>query len=609
MCGYEGEFSIGALQAAYQRGLSPLDTIEAAYRRIEQAQDNPIWIRTRARERSLELAQRLQRTSRDSLPLYGIPFAVKDNIDVAELPTTAACPAFSYMPQASASVVHSLEAAGAICLGKTNLDQFATGLVGTRSPYGVCHNAFDARFISGGSSSGSALAVSLEHVSFALGTDTAGSGRVPAAFNNIVGLKPTPGLLSTRGVVPACRSLDCVSIFALDCADAMRVLECAAGFDAEDPFSRRIEPLPEDSGKHFRFAIPRPGQLEFFGDGDYESLFAGAVERLVGIGGEPVEIDLEPFLEAQRLLYEGPWLAERQVAFGDFAQAHPDAVHPIVRQVLAAAGGISAADAFRAMYRLAELRRATDAALAPMSALLLPTAPTIYSIEAVQAEPLELNARLGLYANFVNLLGFGAVSIPAGFRRDGLPFGVCMIGPAGSESRLASLGGRLHGALGIGSGASKRARPLAPPPQALRAPRAVRVAVVGAHLSGMPLNSQLTERGASLVARTHTAPRYRLYALGAATPDAVQRPGMVRVGPGTPGACIEVEVWEMPMDRFGTFVAEVPAPLGIATIELDDGEQVKGFVCEQYASSNAEDITAWGGWRHWVNRSRTRNGP
>ena len=602
---YDGDFSIGSLRAAYRGGISPVRVIETAYRRIAAASGNPIWICTRAQDEALAAAERLRHENVEALPLYGIPFAVKDNIDVAGLPTTAGCPDYSYLPSQSAPVVRALESAGALCLGKTNLDQFATGLVGTRSPYGVCRNAFDPRFISGGSSSGSALAVALEQVSFALGTDTAGSGRVPAAFNNVVGLKPTPGLLSTRGVVPACRSLDCIAIFALHCADAMRVLECAGGYDAGDPFSRRIEPQPARGSGRFAFAVPARDQLEFYGDADYEALYHGACTRLAAATGRtPVEIDFAPFLEAQRLLYEGPWLAEREVAFGAFAAAHPRAVHPVVREVLAGAAQITAADTFRAMYRLAELRRRSEQCLASVPILLLPATPTLYRIDEVEADPIALNVRLGLYTNFVNLLGLCALTLPAGFRGDGLPFGVSLIALPGNEALLAAIGAKLHAALGVGAGAMKRVSP-APCETAEPTHGYVRVAVVGAHLCGLPLNAQLTDRGARLAEHTRTAPCYRLYEL--ATEGPVRRPGLVRVAPDEAGGSIEAEIWEMPVDRFGSFVADVPAPLGIGTVELAGGARAKGFLCEHYAVRHAEDITAWGSWRHWLDRSGERD--
>jgi len=598
MAGCDDTFSISALRAAYRNGLSPIDVVNAACDRAQASGDNPIWIGAPARARALERAERLQAVGESArqLPLFGIPFAAKDNIDVAGLRTTVGCPEFAYTARTSAHVVERLEAAGAICIGKTNLDQFATGLVGTRSPYGACRNPFDPRYISGGSSSGSAVAVALEQVSFALGTDTAGSGRIPAAFNNIVGLKPTRGLISTRGVFPACRSIDCVSVFALDCTDALAVFDVAAGYDAQDAYSRKPAPNREAFGERLRFAVPRAGQLEFFGDAEYARLFAAAVERLQDLGARRVEIDFGPFIEAQRLLYEGPWVAERIAAIGDFSATHPEALVPVLRKVLQGAAAMSAVDTFKAMYRLAELRRQTDTVWEQADMLLTPAAATIYRIEKVESDPIALNSRLGYYTNFANLLDLAAANIPGGFRDDGLPFGLSLIAPAYSDRALAGVGGRMHAALGVPAGATKRVLPVAS--VSTHASRMVRLAVVGAHLSGLPLNAQLTSRGASLVRRTQTAPYYRLYALADAGP--VQRPGMVRMGAGQPGVAIEVEVWEMTVEAFGSFVSQIPAPLGLATIELADGEAVQGFVCEHYAVQGRTDISVWGGWRNWL---------
>lgn len=501
-------------------------------------------------------------------PLHGLRFAVKDNIDVAGMPTTAACPAYAYLPERSATAVAKLLEAGAVCLGKTNLDQFATGLSGARSPYGSCRNAFNPQYISGGSSSGSALAVALGEADFALGTDTAGSGRVPAAFNNLVGLKPTKGLVSTTGVVPACRSLDCVSVFARSATQALAVLEAMQGYDASDPFSRHAVPVPLPA-TGLRFAVPRP--LEFYGDAGYAALFAQALDRL---GGARIDVDFAPFAAAQRLLYEGPWLAERTAQLQPFLESHGASMHPVTRQVVAGGGRFSAVDAFRAQYRLAELRRETEAVWEAADVLVVPGAPTIYTLKDMEADPVELNSRLGLYTNFVNLLDLAAITVPAGFRADGLPFGITLIGPAFSDRALAALGARFLGEHAIAPDASL-----------------VRVAVVGAHLSGMPLNRQLTGRAAKLVREARTSAEYRLYDLGDG------RPGLVRAGDGH-GACIEVEVWEMPASHFGSFVAGIPAPLGIGTLALEDGERVKGFVCEGYAVAGKKDITASGGWRN-----------
>ena len=542
--------------------------IDETYRCIEAHAANPIFIHLLPKARVEQRLRELERLPR-TLPLWGRTFAVKDNIDVAGLPTTAGCPAFAYTAASTAPVVQKLLDAGAVLIGKTNLDQFATGLVGTRSPYGACRNAFNPAYISGGSSSGSALAVALGITDFSLGTDTAGSGRIPAAFNNIVGLKPTRGLASTRGVVPACRSLDCVSVFARNCADVTAVFDLIRGPDDEDPYSRTGDDVPLSTSV-FRFAVPR--ELEFHGDRAYEALFGKALTRLGDLGGQRVDIDFALFLEAQALLY-GAWIAERR------AEGFPlEAMLPVTRQVFESAARYSAADAFKAAHRLAELKRDCDRQLGGADVLVVPAAPTIYRISEIEAEPIELNSRLGRYTNFVNLLDLAAVTVPAGFRPDGLPFGITFVGRAFTDRALAALGARF----------------CAEPVLAQPAATTVRIAVVGAHLSGMPLNYQLTELGARLVRAVRTAPLYRLYALDA------KRPGLVR---DAGGAKIEVEVWEMSPGAFGTFVAQIPAPLGIGTLELEDGESVKGFLCEAYAVRGLAEITRLGGWRAYRKNS------
>lgn len=592
--------NIASLAAAYaSNAFTPSRVVHDVFGAMAEqaASGNPIWIHLQPQETVVAQAREIEarRAAGETLPLYGLPFAVKDNIDVAGVPTTAACPAYAYVPRTTAHAVRRLQQAGALLIGKTNLDQFATGLVGTRSPYGECFNPFDRRYIAGGSSSGSALAVAMGHVSFALGTDTAGSGRVPAAFNNVVGLKPTRGLISTSGVVPACRSLDCVSVFALSCADALEALAAVEDYDPDDPYSRRLEEPATFPAEPFRFALPRAGQLEFFGDSAYAALFAAAVQRLRSLGGTPVETDFSPFLAVQELLYGGPWIAERAAQLGEFVASHPDAVHPVTRKVIESGSSYSAVDAFRAQHRLAGLKRSTEAAWRAADVLFVPGAPTIYSLAQVAADPITPNSRLGLYTNFVNLLDLAAITVPAGFRPDGLPFGATLIGPAFSDRSLAALGARLHAASCATAGACG-----APVPQA--APAAadsstVRLAVVGAHLSGMPLNHQLTERGARLLRTTRTAPLYRLAALTDTTPP---KPGLVHVKRDERGAAIEIEVWEMPLRHFGSFVAGVAPPLGIGTLALEDGESVKGFLCEPYAVEGRPDITSCGGWRRYI---------
>jgi allophanate hydrolase len=516
----------------------------------------------------------------ESLPLYGIPFVIKDNIDLAGVPTTAACPDFAYTPEHSATVVQRLIDAGAIPLGKTNLDQFATGLVGSRSPYGACRNSIDANYISGGSSAGSAVAVAAGLASFSLGTDTAGSGRVPAAFNNVIGVKPSNGRLSTRGVVPACRSLDCVSIFALCAEDAALVLAVAEGFDAADAYSR-VTADQRLSG--VRFGVPRRDQLQFFGDTEYERLFGAAVERCESLGGTAVDIDFAPFLEAARLLYEGPWIAERYAAIGPFMEAHPGALHPVTQRIVEPGKGVTATDAFRGAYQLQELKRRSETAWSQVDWILTPTCGTIYTLREVEAQPLQLNANLGYYTNFMNLFDLTGVAVPAGFRSDGLPFGVTLVGPRGAEKALLGLAGRFQ----------SESPGLQDNPEL--DPGCVAIAVCGAHMAGLPLNHQLQTRGGYRLQSTHTAAAYRLFSLPGGPP---QRPGLIRVAQD--GARIEVEVWALPSDQVGSFISGIPAPLGIGKVELESGAWVSGFICEGYAADGAADISSYGGWRAYL---------
>jgi allophanate hydrolase len=531
----------------------------------------------------------------DRLPLYGVPFAVKDIIDVAGWPTTAACPAYSYVAKHDATVVARLRAAGAIVVGKTNLDQFATGLVGTRSPHGAVANSFKPEYLSGGSSSGSASVVARGLVPFSLGSDTAGSGRVPAAFNNIVGLKPTRGWLSTGGVVPACRTLDCVSVFALTVEDAEQIASVCGGFDPTDPYSRPSLPDPTARFPSTpRFAVP--AALEFFGDELAEAAFRAAVQRLHTLNVALVEIDFAPFAELAALLYQGPWVAERYVTMERLLRADPDAVNPVVRQIASGAARFSAADAFKAEYRRAELARAIERTLSEVDALVVPTTPTIYTIAAVQNDPLTLNTRLGTYTNFTNLADLAALALPADFRSDGLPAGITLIARAGRDHALAAFGKCWQRATRLPLGATGRAdrEGLGADTAVVEPLGAVRLAVVGAHLTGLPLNHQLTTRGARFVERCRTAARYRLFALANTTPP---KPGLVR---DEQGRAIEVELWDLPSGQVGSFVAEIPAPLCIGTLELADGRTVKGFVCEPYGLEGAEDITEYGGWRAFL---------
>jgi allophanate hydrolase len=567
------------LKNRYAAGESPCDVIAEIYQKMIAWNDPALFIHLPEKGELLELARLADTMPRD-LPLWGIPFVVKDNIDVAGWPTTAACPDFSYVPEADAEVVRLLREAGAIPIGKANLDQFATGLVGTRSPHGVPRNAVAPGFLPGGSSSGSASALAAGLCAFSLGTDTAGSGRVPAAFQELLGWKPTRGLLSARGVVPACRSLDCVSVFANSAHDAAEVLKVAGVYDALDPFSRELgqaSSLPAS----FRFGVPE--SLDFAGDPDTPGLFEAAVRKLISLGGTPVFIDLTPFTDAAKLLYEGPWVAERWAAVGEFVESHPDSVFPITKAILSASANWDAAATFKAQYRLRELARETEPVWQSIDLLLLPTTPRLYAVEENLADPISTNSILGRYTNFMNLLDLSAVAVPAGRARSGkVPWGVTFAAPAGNDLALLALAAKWMGEAATISHLTN-----------LRIP----VAVCGAHMEGLALHWQLKDRNASLLHRSTTAPCYRLFAMpgGDTLPP---RPALVR--DDAAGAAIAVEVWEMGAAEFGDFVSKIPAPLGIGKVRLADASEVPGFIAEPRAVEGAEEITNFGGWRAWL---------
>ena len=576
---------------------TPEDTIAQCYARIRAHADPAIFISLRDEAEARAEACSLAASGAADRPLFGVPVAVKDNIDVRGLPTTAACPAFVYEPAADATSVARLRAAGAIIVGKTNLDQFATGLVGVRSPYGVPRNPFDAKLIPGGSSSGSAVAVAAGLVPLALGTDTAGSGRVPAALNNIVGLKPSLGLVSTKGVVPACRTLDCVSVFALTVDDATLALAAMAGPDAADPYSR-----PRSFGpmaampRGVRIGVPVGGQRVFFGDKQAAQSYEDALVRLGKLGAAISEIDIEPFYETARLLYEGPWLAERYLAIRSLLASSPDAIHPVTRAIILEGARPTAVDAFAAFYKLEELRRVRDHVFHGIDALALPTMPTVYTVDQVLNDPIQLNSRLGTYTNFVNLLDLCGLAVPASIRADGAPSGITLLAPAGRDAALASIGRAFHADTGLPLGATGRAQPPLLDIAGVPDQDEIALAVVGAHLSGMPLNCELRALSARLVAETKTTADYRLFALSGSSPP---KPGMLRVADGQ-GSAVAVEVWALTADAFGRFVAAVPPPLTIGTIRLADGGTAKGFLVESNAVDGARDISSYGGWRAFV---------
>lgn len=586
-------YPISTLSQRYAAGdLTPSQTVQTLLETLALSDRPEVWIHRLPQEALQARARELEQQAREfgealpeRLPLYGIPFAVKDNIDVAGLPTTVACPEFAYVARENAYVVQRLLDAGAILVGKTNLDQFATGLVGVRSPYGAVRNAVDERYVSGGSSSGSAVAVALGQVAFALGTDTAGSGRVPAGFNGIVGLKPSLGLLSSRGVVPACRSVDTLSIFAADAASAWQVMQVAAHYDAEDAYAR--QPLARPVQRRQR-RVAVPAQPEFFGDDQARETFAQSLARL---RQDPsvvlTEIPYAVLAEAAALLYQGPWVAERRAAVGPFFEQRPAAIHPVVKGILAGADRFSAVDTFEAHYRLQALTREAERLLADVDLLLVPTAPCMPTIAEVMADPVQSNARLGHYTNFVNLMNMAAFALPGVRRADGLPAGITLIGRAGSDQYLAETAAHWQSLFG----GEDQGDAIALAPLDAGEPQ-VEVAVVGAHLWGQPLNWQLLESGARRLSSTTTSDHYRLYALANTQPA---KPGLVRVA--EQGAAIDLEVWAMPLRLFGAFVAAIPAPLGIGSVELADGRWVKGFICEPGGLDGAQDITRFGGWR------------
>jgi allophanate hydrolase len=590
--------TVRSIVQAHRNGSSkPEDTIATTYQRIRAYNDPAVFISLRDEADARGEAQELAGRDGSELPLFGVPVAVKDNVDVAGLSTTAACPAYAYMPNKDATAVALLRAAGAIVIGKTNLDQFATGLVGTRSPYGIPRNTLDRRLIPGGSSSGSAVAVAAGLVPIALGTDTAGSGRLPAMLNNIVGLKPSLGLISTTGVVPACRTLDCISVFSLTVDDAMTVLHVIGKPDPTDAYSRRrpIGPIGAFP-RRLRLGVPPEAQLQFFGDTRSAAAYQAAVRSLAELGAQIVEFDIQPYYETARLLYEGPWVAERYLTARQLIETNPDALHPVTREITMAGRISSAADTFAAFYRLEASKRIHERTFDSIDAMVLPTAPTVYTVDVVLANPIELNSRLGTYTNFVNLLDMCGLAVPSAIHDDGTPFGITLLARGGHDAVLAAIGRAFHARSSLPLGALGIAQAPLPERAPTPMPDEIEIAVVGAHLSGMALNGELRNLGGRLLDATQTAPDYRLHALNGTIPP---KPGMLRVAAGA-GTKIAVETWALSAAGFGQFVAAIPAPLSIGTVKLADGREVKGFLVEPAALEGARDISEFGGWRAYV---------
>ncbi len=571
--------TLNALRDAYASGTSPSDIVREVYRRIASVDDPAIFIHLRPEGDVLAEAQALPPRS-DTLPLWGVPFVAKDNIDVAGIPTTAGCPAYAYTPDTDAFVVARLRAAGALIIGKTNLDQFATGLVGVRSPYGVPKNAVDPEIVPGGSSSGSGVAVGHGLATFSLGTDTAGSGRVPAELNNIVGLKPSLGALSATGVVPACRTLDTISIFAANVSDAFSVFQVSCAVDDTDAYSKPITAgRLSSSPAEFTVGVPDAASRIFFGDDIQAARFEADLAQLRALGAQIVDLNFSPFYAVAEMLYEGAWVAERYTVVEALMRDRPEALHPTTAKIIGAAQNLSAADAFRGIYRLKELERAATALMDQADMLCVPTIPTFYSIADLEADPVTPNSNLGTYTNFVNLLDMCGIAVPSGARSDGRPGSVTLLAPSGRDAQIASVAAAFARET-VGGAAQPTESEIA-------------LAVCGAHMSGMALNHELTSRGGRLLQKTRTAPRYRLYALAGGPP---QRPGLLRIERGEK---IELEVWALPKTAMGAFLAGIPAPLCIGTVELENGAKTHGFLVETTGVQGAEDITHLGSWRRF----------
>ncbi|WP_409526206.1 allophanate hydrolase [Nitrincola sp. MINF-07-Sa-05] len=589
-------FTLTSLRQAYaEEGYHPSQIITEMYRRLRELNDPGIFIHLMDEADALKLAESLGEFDPRQI-LWGIPFAVKDNIDVAGMPTTAACPTYEYAPAEDAHVVACLRAAGAIPVGKTNLDQFATGLVGVRSPFPHPRNAIDPALVPGGSSSGSAVSVAQGLLPFALGTDTAGSGRVPAALNNLVGLKPTLGAISNRGVVPACRSLDSVSIFALNINDAMTVLSVANHYDAADAYTRSLtlpaisSPLPNPA-----IGVPDIASLRFFGDTLQADAFEATLTQLEAEGARLERINFTPFYQVADLLYHGAWIAERTLVIDDLLTTTPDAIHPVTRQIIQPGQKLTAMDAFKGLYQLQALKKTCRTILKRFDYLCVPSIPTFYTTADLEADPIGPNNRLGTYTNFVNLLDLCALTVPCPPRSDGRPGSVTFIGTQGKDSLLATEGQRLEAWARISPGNTGWPYQSAPTPTATATNDELILAVCGAHMSGLPLNHELTCRGGRFIERTKTAPHYKLFALSGGPP---YRPGLVRQE--SEGVAVALELWALPKTAVGDFISGIPSPLGIGTVVLSDQRTVKGFVCEASGLNGAEDISALGCWRAFL---------
>ncbi|KMW59958.1 Allophanate hydrolase [Candidatus Rhodobacter oscarellae] len=594
------DLTLTSLRAAYAGGLSPTEVVDQVYQRIAEVDDPNIFLCLFDQD-DLRAEAKALGAYDAAKPLWGVPFAIKDNIDAAGKVTTAACPAFAFEADEDAFVVAQLRAAGALLIGKTNLDQFATGLVGIRTPYGAPKNAVDPEIVPGGSSGGSGVSVAHGIVSFALGTDTAGSGRVPAALNNIVGLKPTLGSLSATGLVPACRTLDTISIFALTVEDAYTAFAAAAAYDEADSYSKDISTPALTQVNAPLIGVPTPDSRRFFGDDVQAQSFEATLDLLRAEGAVIREVDFTPLYDVADMLYEGAWVAERYAAIEDLMVNHPQDLHPVTRQIIGAAEKLSAADAFKGIYRLSDLIRQAEPSLAGLDMLCVPTIPTFYSVADLEVDPVGPNSRFGTYTNFVNLMDMCGIAVPTPARSDGRPGSITLLAKAGEDAKIAAYASKIEAAGDRSLGATGWARPKTKLPKAAPQEDMIEVAVCGAHMSGLPLNGDLTTRGAEFVRKDATSSDYAFYALEG---GGVARPGLLRVEAGQ-GAQVALEIWRMPSSQFGSFIATIPQPLGIGTLNLADGAQVQGFLCEATATKGARDISELGDWRRYLEAERS----
>lgn len=592
-------FTLKSIHEAYLQGETVESVLNESLKRLSDTHDEGIYLYLASKDQLLHAISELGEFNIEEKPLWGIPFAVKDNIDVYGMPTTAGCEAFAYYPESDSHVVSLLKKAGAIVVGKTNLDQFATGLVGVRTPFVAPKNAIDPSIVPGGSSSGSAVAVSHGQVCFSLGTDTAGSGRVPAALNNIVGLKPTLGSISASGVVPACRTLDTVSIFSQSVSDASAVFKVCCSYDNTDAFSKPIHykglSAPDSS---YTLGVPDAKSL-IIDEPALKDAYEQSLAYLRENGAKLVEVDFQPFYDVAKLLYEGPWVAERFAAIETFMSRHPDSLHPTTEKIIGSARNFSASDAFKARYQLEELRKEISPVIDSVDAFVVPSIPGVASVAELENNAIAPNSRLGIYTNFVNLLDLCAIAVPGVTRHDGFPSSVTFIAKGGHDAYIHALANdfHLHQAELLGATEHK----VSDLKQTLNEDVAVTelsakemaIAVVGAHMQGFPLNHQLTNKGGRFLKRTNTAPNYRLFKLGEETP---LRPGLLKVDDGHQ---IELEVWAIPKSKFGDLLSEIPSPLSIGSIILEDKQLVKGFLCESHAIKEATDISHFGGWREF----------